>query len=305
MPLKILSPEMKGLVDANASVEKLATGFKLTEGPIWMKDGSLHFSDMPNDIRRRWHPKEGASVVRQPANKCNGMTRDSKDNLIVCEHNTSRVIRESADGSTTVIASHYNGKELNSPNDVIAASDDSILFTDPDWGRTYASVGLERPVQLDFRGVFRAPANGGDLQLVANDFLGPNGLCFSPDEKLLYVNDTLKAHIRVFDVSPSFQFSKSRVFASGIGEAVFGQGLVDGMKVDERGNVYVTGPEGIWVFNPAGKHLGIIEFPEETANLNWGDADWKTLYVAAGTSIYRIRMNVGGHRLPYMKRSSP
>jgi gluconolactonase len=288
------------LVDSNSRVERLATGFSMTEGPIWMPDGSLHFSDMPDDKRRRWHSEDGVSVIRDPSNRCNGMTRDSLGGLLVCEHVTSRVVREAPDGSSEVVASHYRGKELNSPNDVIVASDDSVLFTDPDYGRTYPPVGLERPVELDFRGVYRVAVEGGEPQLLMDDFGEPNGLCFSPDESLLYVNDTSRAHIRVFDVGSNYQLSNGRVFAGGIGESVPGSGLVDGMKADERGNVYVTGPRGIWIFDPSGRKLGEIEVPDETTNLNWGDEDWRTLYITAHNSIYRMRMNVAGNRLTYM-----
>lgn len=286
---------------AGNHVEQIATGFGFTEGPIWMPDGSLHFSDIEQSRRRRWKPNEGVSVLRDPSNNCNGMTLDSKGRLVVCEHNTSRIVRESPDGNSEVMASHYRGKELNSPNDVIVASDDSIIFTDPDWGRTSPEVGLMRDVQLDFRGVLRVPADGGTTELLAADFAQPNGLCLSPDESLLYVNDTPRATIYVFDIGPNFAVANKRVFAEGIGDGDETVGAVDGMKLDEFGNVYVTGPNGIWVFSPEGDRLGVIEVPEVVGNLNWGDADWKTLYVAATSSIYRVRMNVAGNHLRYMQ----
>jgi gluconolactonase len=200
-----------------------------------------------------------------------------------------------------VMATHFQGDELNSPNDVVVASDDSIIFTDPDWGRTSPLVGLQRDVQLDFRGVLRVRAEGGDTELLVGDFEQPNGLCLSPDESRLYVNDTPRAHIRVFEVGPDFRLSNARVFAENIGDGDVTVGVVDGMKVDELGNVYVTGPEGICVFSPAGVRIGVIEIPEVTGNLNWGDADWRALYVAASSSIYRVRMSVAGNRLPYMR----
>jgi gluconolactonase len=292
---------LDALLASDQPVERIATGFGFTEGPVWMPDGSLHFSDIVQDARRRWHPQDGVSVVRQPSNKGNGMTIDSQGRLVWCEHSTSRMMRESSDGTDEVIATHYGDRELNSPNDVVVASDDSIIFTDPDWGRTLPRVGLERPVELDFKGVFRVPATGGDTILLADDFDGPNGLCFSPDESLLYVNDTNRAHIRVFDVGPDYSLSNGRVFAENIGDGDMAAGVVDGMKVDADGRVYVTGPVGIWVFSPEGEHLGIIEVPEVTGNLNWGDDDWKTLYIAANTSIYRVRMTVAGNRLAYMR----
>ncbi len=300
MTIAVHSEKLRLLVDEDADVEQIATGFTFTEGPIWMADGSLHFSDMPGDKRRRWHPEDGVTVLRDPSNKCNGMTLDNEGNLIVCEHVTSSVVRERPDGESETLATHYQGKELNSPNDVIVASDGSIIFTDPTYGRM-PGFGLERDQELDFQGVYRIPAGGGDLQLLVDDFAQPNGLCFTADESQLYVNDTDRAHIRVFDVGADHQLSNGRVFAENIGTADLAKGdLVDGMKLDEQGNVYVTGPEGVLVFSPGGEHLGTIKIPEPVGNLNWGDDDWQSLYIPASTSVYRVRMNVAGNRLGYM-----
>ena len=300
MAVSVLSEKLRELVDEDAEVEQIATGFTFTEGPIWMADGSLHFSDMPGDKRRRWHPDEGVTVLRDPSNKCNGMTLDNDGNLIVCEHVTSSVVRESPEGGRETLATHWGDKELNSPNDVIVARDGSIIFTDPTYGRM-PGFGLEREQDLDFQGVYRIPAGGGDLQLLVDDFAQPNGLCFTADESLLYINDTTRAHIRVFDVGADHQLSNGRVFAENIGTADLAKGdLVDGMKLDEDGNVYVTGPEGVLVFSPDGEHLGTIKVPEPVGNLNWGDDDWKSLYIPASTSVYRVRMNVAGNRLGYM-----
>jgi gluconolactonase len=300
MAIAAYSDQLHDLVDPDAQVEQVATGFTFTEGPIWMADGSLHFSDMPADKRRRWHPDEGVTVLRDPSNKCNGMTRDNDGNLIVCEHVTSSVVREKPDGTRETIASHWQGKELNSPNDVIVARDGAIVFTDPTYGRM-PGFGLEREQDLDFQGVYRIPAGGGELELLVDDFVQPNGLCFSPDESLLYVNDTDRAHIRVFDVGADGSLSNGRIFAEGIGDGDLAKGgLVDGMKADERGNVYVTGPDGVWVFAPSGEHLGVIRVPESVGNLNWGDDDWRTLYIPSSTSVYRVRMKVAGNKLGYM-----
>jgi len=294
------SEKLRQLVDERAEVEQAATGFTFTEGPIWMSDGSLHFSDMPGDKRRRWHPTDGVEVLRDPSKKCNGMTRDNDGNLIVCEHVTSSVVREHPDGRRDTIAFHWGGSYLNSPNDVIVASDGSILFTDPTYGRM-PGFGIERAQELDFQGVYRI-ATDGALSLLGDDFEQPNGLCFSPDESLLYINDTVRAHIRVFDVGAGHELSNGRVFAENIGDGDLAKGeLVDGMKADEHGNVYVTGPKGVWVFSPDGEHLGVIGVPEHVGNLNWGDDDWRTLYIAASSSIYRVRMNVSGNRLGYMR----
>ena len=300
MSVAVWSEKVRELVDENAEVERIATGFTFTEGPIWMDDGSLHFSDMPGDKRRRWHPDAGVTVLLDPSRKCNGMTRDNDGNLIVCEHVTSSVVRERPDGTRETIASHWQGQELNSPNDVIVARDGSIVFTDPTYGRM-PGFGLEREQDLNFQGVYRIPAGSGEIELLVDDFSQPNGLCYSPDESLLYVNDTDRAHIRVFDVGAGGSLSNGRVFADAIGDGDLAKGgLVDGMKADERGNVYVTGPDGVWVFDPGGEHLGVIEVPESVGNLNWGDADWRTLYIPASTSVYRVRLKVAGNRLGYM-----
>jgi gluconolactonase len=300
MTVAARSEKLYELVDPSATVEQIATGFIFTEGPIWMPDGSLHFSDMPGDKRRRWHPADGVSVLRDPSNKCNGMTRDNEGNLVVCEHVTSSVVREYPDGSRETIASHYDGKELNSPNDVIVASDGSVLFSDPTYGRM-PIFGVEREQELDFQGVYRLARGRGDPELLVGDFGQPNGLCFSTDESLLYVNDTPRAHIRVFDVGPDHALSNGRVFAEGIGDGDIAKGVVDGMKLDERGNIYVSGPQGVWVFDPDGEHLGTIDVPENVGNLNWGGDGWSTLFIAASTSIYRVQMKVGGNRLGYMR----
>jgi gluconolactonase len=300
MPVAVHSEKIRELVDENAAVEQIATGFTFTEGPIWMADGSLHFSDMPGDKRRRWHPADGVTVLRDPSNKCNGMTRDNDGNLLVCEHVTSSVVREAPDGTRETVATHWGDKELNSPNDVIVASDGSIIFTDPTYGRM-PGFGLEREQELDFQGVYRLPLGGGDLQLLIDDFAQPNGLCFTPDESQLYINDTVRAHIRVFDVGPDHALSNGRVFAEGIGDGDMAKGeLVDGMKLDERGNVYVTGPAGVWVFASDGEHLGVIQVPENVGNVNWGGDDWRTLFIPASTSVYSVRMKVGGNKLGYM-----
>jgi gluconolactonase len=228
------------------------------------------------------------------------MTLDNDGNLIVCEHVTSSVVREHPDGTRETLATHFQGKELNSPNDVIVARDGSVIFTDPTYGRM-PGFGLEREQDLDFQGVYRIPPHGGEPQLLIDDFAQPNGLCFSPDESLLYINDTDRAHIRVFDVGSNHGLSSGRVLAEKIGTGELSSGeLVDGMKLDERGNIYVTGPKGVWIFSPEGEKLGVIPVPENVGNLNWGGDDWRTLYIPASTSVYRITLQVAGNRLGYM-----
>jgi gluconolactonase len=292
------------LVDEDAELERLGTGFTFTEGPIWNPDGFLLFSDMPGDVRRRWDEQSGVTEVANPSNKGNGMTLDNDGRLIVCEHVTSSVVRMDPDGlggGREVLATHYEGKELNSPNDVVVKSDGAIYFSDPTYGRM-PGFGVEREQDLDIQGVYRIAPEGGEPQLVVDDFDQPNGLCFSVDESQLYINDTTRAHIRVFDVNADGTLSNSRVLADGIGSGSLEIGdLVDGMKLDERGNVWVTGPGGVCVFNPDGKHVGTVEVPENVGNINWGGADWNELFIPATTSVYRITCKVSGNRLPYMR----
>jgi len=301
--VKAESDELHELVDPKAGVEQLGTGFTFTEGPIWNPDGQyLLFSDMPGDTRRRWDEQTGVREVAKPSNKGNGMTLDADGRLIVCEHSTSSVVRMDPEGTGSgreVLASHYEGKELNSPNDVVVHSSGAIYFSDPTYGRM-PGFGVEREQELDFQGVYRIPPGGGELTLLVDDFGQPNGLCFSPDESLLYVNDTDHSHIRVFDVAGDGTISNSRLFAEGMGDASKGE-YVDGMKCDERGNVWVTGTGGIWVFAPDGRHLGVVEIPENAGNLHWGGPDWNWLIVPAVTSVYRVETKVKGRREPFMR----
>jgi gluconolactonase len=298
--VEVNDPAVLRLIDPDATVEQICTGFKFSEGPIWNpKERCLYFSDMPNDIRRRWSPTDGLVEVRNPSNKCNGMTYDEAGNLYVCEHVTSSLVKETPAGERRVLATHWQGKELNSPNDVVVRSDGSVYFTDPTYGRMPV-FGLERKQELDFQGVYRVARDGG-LHREADDFDQPNGLCFSPDERILYVNDTTRAHIRAFDVAADGSLSGSRIFADRIGTGDYAEGVVDGMKCDAHGNIYVTGPRGIWVIAPHGKHMGVIRMPEIAGNLNWGGPDWTDLYCACSTSMYRVRMKVRGNPVAYMR----
>ena len=298
--IEINDPELLRLIDGAAPVERLCTGFRFSEGPIWHpQEQCLYFSDMPNDIRRRWSPHGGVIEVRNPSNKCNGMTYDAAGNLYVCEHVTSSVVMETPAGERKVLATHWDGKELNSPNDIVLRSDETIYFTDPTYGRTPV-FGRERPVELDFQAVYRI-APDGRVHCEANDFIQPNGLCLAPGERILYVADTEGAQIRAFDVAPDGSLSGSRVFFEPVGTSNYDEGVVDGMKCDEHGNVYVTGPRGIWVISPQGIHLGIILMPEVAGNLNWGGPDWNDLYCACSTSVYRVPMKVRGNPVAYMR----
>jgi gluconolactonase len=292
------------LVERDSAVERLATGFTFTEGPIWNPDEDvLYFSDMPADIRRKVTLDGAVTEVRNPAFKCNGMTLDADRNLLVCEHVTSSLVRERSDGVRETLAFHFEGKYLNSPNDVTVRSDGTIYFSDPWYGR-FPGFGVERARELGWQGVFRIPPGGGqdelDLAVDRDEFDMPNGLCFSPDESLLYVNDTPRAHIKVFDVNADGTLANGRMFFEGVGSGVIEEGIPDGMKCDERGNIWVTGPRGIWVISPAGEHLGTIVVPENTGNLTWGGPDWHTLFIPSSTSVYTIRTIVGPRREPYM-----
>jgi gluconolactonase len=304
MGVQVHAPAMRELIDESAEVERIGTGFTFTEGPLWHPSGYLLFSDMPGDVRRRWDEEQGVTEVANPSNKGNGMTWDNDGRLIVCEHVTSSVVRMDPDGTGSgreVLASHYDGKELNSPNDVVVSSDGAIYFTDPTYGRM-PGFGIEREQDLDFQGVYRIAPEGGEPELLADDFAQPNGLCFTADEKLLYINDTERTHIRVFDVADDGTITNGRVFAEGIGTGDMDVGdLVDGMKLDERGNVWVTGPGGVCVFDPEGRQIGTVEVPEPVGNVNWGGPGWDWLFIPASTSLYRVQCKVSGNRLSYMR----
>jgi gluconolactonase len=299
--ISIRSPRLLDVVDADASVERLATGFVFVEGPVWDGAGGyLLFSDIPADVMLRWDPAAGVGEARRPHNQGNGMTRDGLGRLVVCEHATHSVVRREPDGSWVTLASHFGTDELNSPNDVVVGADASVYFTDPTYGRRPAeSEGDEH--RLGFRGVFRIDPRDGEVHKIADDFAQPNGLCFSPDESTLYVNDTERAHIRAFSSTGGGPWRDVGVFFEGLTTGDPADGVADGMKADRLGNLYVTGPRGIWVVDPAGEHLGVIEVPEVAANLAWGGPGWKSLFVTATTSLYRIDMRVAGRVEPHMR----
>lgn len=296
------------LVDAREKVQQIATGFEFTEGPLWHQhEQCLLFSDMPGDVRRRWDVEGGVSELMRPSNKANGLSFDAQLNLIACEHATSSLTRFDARGERQVLVSHFEGRELNSPNDVCVRSDGSIYFTDPTYGRM-PYYGVERPASQGFQGVYRVRPGqiGGDPQLVVDRFLfkQPNGLCFSPDESRLYVNDTEQANIRVFDVRADGTLSGPRLFASGIRDSKR-PGVPDGMKCDSLGNVWVTAPGGVWIYEPSGRLMGKIQVPELVANLAWGGPDWRTLYLCASHSVYSLRTRIGPRVEPHMREAGP
>ncbi len=281
---------MTAVIDPDAVLEQVATGFAFTEGPIWNPvAGDLIFSDMPGDHMRRWTAAKGIETFRQPSNKANGNAYDGQGRIVTCEHATSRVTRTEASGAIAVLATHWDGKELNSPNDVVVGPDGAIWFTDPTYGRM-DYYGVAREAELDFRGVYRIAPDGG-LALVADDFGQPNGLCFSLDKRDLFINDTDKGHIRRFAVGEDGRLTGGAVWAAPEGDL---PGAPDGMKIDQAGNLFCTGPGGVHVFAPDATPLGVILTPEGTANFTWGDADLRTLYLTASTSLYRIRTKIAG-----------
>ncbi|MEO1491655.1 MAG: isochorismatase family protein [Pseudomonadota bacterium] len=305
MPHKVLDSRFTDIIDPNAQVRQIGTGFTFTEGPLWHPvEQNLIFSDMPADVRRRWTPGGGVEEIMRPSNKGNGMTYDADLNLLVCEHSTSSVARFAPDGTRTVLASHFEGRELNSPNDICVRSDGSIYFTDPTYGRM-EGFGVPRALEMGFQGVYRLPPNhqpGQEAQLVSDRYMfsQPNGLCFSPCERWMWVNDTDQANIRMFDVADDGTLTKGRVFASGIRESGRA-GVPDGMKADSKGNVYVTAPGGVWVYDFHGIRLGEIVVPEMVANLHWGGPDWSTLYLCAMTSVYAVDTKATGRSEPFMR----
>jgi gluconolactonase len=300
-----IADSFHALVDVGAPLDHLGTGYTFTEGPLWHPvEQSLIFSDIPGNVRRKYVPGQGVSEVARPTNKGNGMTYDAALNLLVCEHTTSSVARIKPDGTREVMCSHFEGKELNSPNDIVVGNDGSIYFTDPTYGRM-EGFGIERPTQQGFQGVYRLrPGHtpGDEPQLVVDrtTFGQPNGLCFSPCQKWMWVNDTVQANIRMFDIGPNGSLTNGRIFAGGIIDDDL-PGVPDGMKADVHGNVYVTAPGGVWVYSFHGELIGKIACPELAANMHWGGPDWSTLYICATTSLYALKTKTKGRDEPFMK----
>lgn len=280
------------LIDPAAELEQVAAGFEFVEGPIWHPAARhLTFSDIVGNTIYRWSEAEGARVFRRPSQMANGNAYDPQGRILTCEHATSRVTRTALDGRVEVLASHYDGKELNSPNDIVVKRDGSVYFTDPTSGRS-ERWGVPRPQELDFQGVYRLDPASQALTLLVDDFDKPNGLCFSVDETLLYVNDTARGHIRVFDVQPDGTLDQGRVWAE---LEPLGVGVADGMKCDAAGHIYCTGPGGVHIFDPAARLLGVIQTPQQAANLCFGGDDLRTLYITASTALYRLALRTPGH----------
>jgi gluconolactonase len=301
-----LDPAIDAIAPKDAKIEKLAGGFQFTEGPIWHPDGYLLFSDPNANTIYRWTPDGQVSVFRaksgyagvdigeygQPGS--NGLTLDADGRLTIDEHGRRRVVRLEKNGVVNVLADRYQGRRLNSPNDLVYKSDGALYFTDPPFGLPKFFDDSRK--ELPFSGVYRV-AKDGVVQLVANDLTGPNGLAFSPDERFLYVDnwDVNRKVIMRYPVLSDGSLGKGEVFLD-VTKTQPGEQAWDGLKVDERGNVYAAGPEGIWILSPDGKHLGTIKAAEVPANFAWGDDDGRTMYITARTGLYRVRLNVPGIR---------
>jgi gluconolactonase len=311
---------LDAIVAPEAKIEKLVTCCKWTEGPIWIHQGYLLFADIPGNRIMKWTPQGEVSVFMQPSGYrgttpykgiepgSNGMTLDRQGRLTVAGHAARNVWRmESLEkgAQVTVLADQYEGKRLNSPNDLVYKSDGSLYFTDPPYGLE-TQDDKDPKKELAFNGVFRirgatsqgpgAPPDVKKLDLLIQDLTRPNGIGFSPGEKYLYVavSDPARKIWMRYDVKPDGTLENAKVFYDATANTE--DGLPDGLKVDERGNVYTAGPGGVWIFSPEGKHLGTLKPGEKVANCNWGDADGRTLYITASTSLYRIRLSIPGIR---------
>ncbi|MGH7099643.1 MAG: SMP-30/gluconolactonase/LRE family protein [Stellaceae bacterium] len=298
------APELERIISRSEEIRHLADGFGgpqgPAEGPLWWREGGyLLFSDIHNNRRMKYEPGKGVSLFRDGTNRANGLTRDRKGRLLACEHDSRRVTREEADGEITVLANSFQGRPLNRPNDVVVKSDGSIYFTDP-----WTSPNAPQQWDLTFSGVYRLSPDLSTLTLLVDDFVLPNGLAFSPDESILYINDTRRGHIRAFDLLPSGALARhsDRVFADLRGSE---PGVPDGMKVDVEGNVYCGGSGGLWIIDPAGKKLGrIVHGATATTNLAFGGSDWKTLYFTSRDHLGAVQVKIPGLPVPARRTGS-
>jgi gluconolactonase len=301
--LVILDKHFEKYCQFNAAVERLWTGARWAEGPVWFGDGRfLLFSDIPNNRILRWTEETGeVSIFRNPSNYANGNTRDRQGRLITCEHDSRRVTRTEYDGKITVLLDQYNGKKLNAPNDVVVHSNGSIWFTDPGYGILSNYEGHVDNFELPTN-VYRIDPLNGEVIVVENDFARPNGLCFSPDEKLLYIVDTGQPEdkpqpIKVFDVVDGKKLSNGRLFCD------MGKGGSDGIRCDVNGNIWAAagggeGYDGVHVFTPDGKLIGKICLPEICANLSFGGKNRNRLFMTASQSLYSLYVNTQGAQIP-------
>jgi gluconolactonase len=297
--LEVRDPGLHDLVAPDVPIDRIASGLGFTEGPVW-RGGALFFSDIPNKRIARWRRlPEGPELTTFATGMSNGLTLDRQGRVLAAEHDGRRVTRIAADGTRTVLAERFQGKRLNSPNDIVVKSDGTIYFTDPPYGVRPLPPGTVRPAgwwtqpiegrEQTVQGVYRLTEDG-TLTLVADDFALPNGQAFSPDESVLYIDDSAHKHIRALDVRPDGTLTHSRIL---LDMASNDPGVPDGLKVDARGNVFSTGPGGVWVCRANGTLLGRIVLPELPANLAWGE-DGSVLFVTARTSVYRVPTKTRG-----------
>jgi gluconolactonase len=297
--LEVKHPGLHDLIAPDAPIERIAGGLGFTEGPVW-RGAALLFSDIPNKRIVRWHRlPEGPELTTFATGMSNGLTLDRQGLVLAAGHDGRCVSRVADDGSRTVLAERFEGKRLNSPNDVVVKSDGSIYFTDPPYAIQPSTPGMTRPAgwwtavipgkEQSCNGVYRLTPDG-TLRLLVDDFALPNGLAFSPDESVLYVDDSAHKHIRAFDVRPDGTLANGRVL---LDMASDDPGVPDGFKVDQQGNVFCTGPGGVWVCRPDGEYLGRIVLPELPANLAWGE-DGSVLFLTARTSVYRLQTKTRG-----------
>jgi gluconolactonase len=280
-----LAADFSRLVSPDAKVEKLAGDMKFLEGPVWMPAGFLVFSDIPADQMMKWSPSDGLSVFRKPSHNSNGNTLDRQGRLVTCETGSRQVTRTEGDGSVSVLVDRYQGKRFNSPNDVVVKSDGSVWFSDPNY-----NIPKGEKQEQEHLLVYRLDPATKKIEPVAGwDFDKPNGLCFSLDEKKLYIADSGKPHhIRVFDVKSDDTLNDGGVFCA------VDRGVPDGFRCDELGNIWSSAGDGVDVFSPEGKLLGKIAVPQTPSNLCFGGSDGKTIYITARTALYRIHVNVRG-----------
>ncbi len=288
--LQANNPNFWTLFEREAKLETVASGFGFTEGPVWDPAGFVYVSDEEtNKIFRVYMDgrKEELISLGDP----DGNTYDHEKRLIDCASVLRAIIRIDRGGKYGVLAERFEGKRFNSPNDVVTGPDGAIYFTDPT-----LDLPKGEKQEIPFQGVYRLDASG-NVSLLTKELSQPNGLAFSPDGKRLYVDDSERRNIWVFDFTSEHKLANGRIFGEEPGGK--GDGVPDGIKVDQGGNLYVTGPKGIWVWDPAGHHLGTIVLPEQPANLSWGDADYRTLYITATTSVYRLQTKARGF-VPYL-----
>jgi len=295
--IEALDPALDAIIDKSQMIQELASGYGgelgPAEGPVWWKEGGyLLFNDIHSSRRLKYTPGKGVTVDLEPTNRANGLTRDLQGRLVSCEHDTRRVTRRELDGSLTVIANSFQGRRLNRPNDVVVKSDGAIYFTDPGAGI------VAEEWDLQYSGVYRVTPDLGTKSLLTETFIQPNGIAFTPDERVLYVNDSRRRHIRAFELLPNGMLAKQTdsVFADLAGSE---PGVPDGMKVDVAGNVYCGGSGGLYILNAQGKKLGrIVHGHPATTNLAFGGDDWKTLYFTSRSTLFSVNLKIAGVPVP-------